>query len=129
MEKKDLYSNSKKYVFSFYGKDEGCFNFFFDNKLTKEDVDTHFPIFMRFYIIYLKDMYHEWGYIIKEDDIDSYDREIFRDYLLVKLKNEPIDELEFKLAIKPILHIEEQFNRRKKIIHLKKKMDEIKPSN
>ena len=124
MEKKDLYINSKKYIFSFYGKDEGIYNCFFDNKLTKEDVDTHFPTFMRSYNKFLKDHFDILGYIITEDDISSIDREIFRDYLLVKLNDEPIDELEYKLAIKPVLLIEEQFNRRRKIIHLLKKIVE-----
>jgi hypothetical protein len=129
MLKKDRCRNSKEYIFSFYGKDEGIYNCFFDNKLTKEDVDTHFPIFMRSYNKLLEDQCGNSGYTITEENISWFDKEIFRDYLLVKLKDKSIDELEYKLSIKSVLLIEEQFNRRSKINHLLKKIDETKPSH
>jgi hypothetical protein len=121
MEKKDLYINSKKYIFSFYGKDEGIYKDFFDNELTKDDLETHFPIFMKSYLVLLKNHDHELKHIM-QDAFDSFDREIFRDYLLVKLENVPIQELDYNETIKEILQIEEQLNRRKKIIHLKMKI-------
>ena len=55
-------------IFNFYGKDSGIYCDYFDNELTQNTIKKHLP---DFYKKYTKENFEG----------DSFDREIFRDYL------------------------------------------------
>jgi hypothetical protein len=113
---------SKKYFLTYYGAESKFYPEVFDYELTPELLDQYWPTFFEAYLVYLKNHDYELQYII-QDAFDTTDREILRDYLLVKLENVPIEKLDYDETVKEILHIEKLLNRRKKIIHFKKKID------
>ena len=75
------------YVMSFYGKDK-TYGDFFEHKLTRKIVEKHFP---NFYKAYLK-KYDDW-------DCTSIEREMFRDYLFVKMGFDTTN-LEYPIVLK-----------------------------
>lgn len=71
------------YIMSFYGPD-GTWSEFFDHKLTKDIVEKYVDKFIN----------------KRETDFDgdSFDRELFRDFLLVKLGISDINEVELNIS-------------------------------
>ena len=82
--KKEI-ENFKKYVWSFYGEDQGLYRDFFDNNLTMEEIEKAIEI-------RLSNMKLDF-------DGDSIDREIVRDIIFKMRDPKAQTEHEFKFKI------------------------------
>ena len=82
--KKEI-ENFKKYVWSFYGEDQGLYRDFFDNNLTMEEIEKAIKI-------RLSNMKLDF-------DGDSLDREIIRDIIFKMRDPQAKTEHEFKFKI------------------------------
>ena len=82
--KKEI-ENFKKYVWSFYGEDQGLYRDFFDNNLTMEEIEKAIEI-------RLSNMKLDF-------DGDSLDREIIRDIIFKMRDPKARTEHEFKFKI------------------------------
>ena len=85
--KKEI-ENFKKYVWSFYGEDQGLYRDFFDNNLTMEEIEKAIEI-------RLSNMKLDF-------DGDSLDREIIRDIIFKMRDPKAQTEHEFKFKIEGI---------------------------
>ena len=82
--KKEI-ENFKKYVWSFYGEDQGLYRDFFDNNLTMEEIEKAIEI-------RLSNMKLDF-------DGDSLDREIIRDIIFKMRDPKARTEHEFKFKM------------------------------
>ena len=82
--KKEI-ENFKKYVWSFYGEDQGLYRDFFDNNLTMEEIEKAIKI-------RLSNMKLDF-------DGDSLDREIIRDIIFKMRDPQAKTEHKFKFKI------------------------------
>jgi len=88
----DLFTET---IYNFYGSNYGIYCDYFDNELTHNTIKEHLHNFYKKYT--------------KENDFDgdSFDREIFRDYLFVKLGYVPLENIDYQKLIKKLLTKEE----------------------
>ena len=114
----------RDYVYSFYGTDCDLYEDFFDNKLTQELLNDHLDNYIEVYPKFAKFWHGEENENWLDNGFDSTDREIFRDYLLVKIMNKALTELEYQNEITKFLEIEKPIERGKKIENIKSKIDE-----